>query len=73
MSAIKEQFSDNHPLTKLIPDLSRNDPDDAFSSIPYEKVGDFFDFILLRIQCCFSSRMRFRKFPEILMLVIEFY
>ncbi|EFO24658.2 leukotriene A4 hydrolase [Loa loa] len=37
VSAVKEQYSDDHPLTKLIPDLQNRDPDDAYSLIPYEK------------------------------------
>lgn len=31
------QFGEDHNFTKLIPDLKGQDPDDAFSSIPYEK------------------------------------
>jgi hypothetical protein len=31
-------FGDDHEFTKLIVDLNGKDPDDAFSSIPYEKV-----------------------------------
>ncbi|KAL8927508.1 MAG: hypothetical protein Q9208_002313 [Pyrenodesmia sp. 3 TL-2023] len=31
------QFGQNHEFTKLIIDLKGEDPDDAFSSIPYEK------------------------------------
>ncbi|KAK3050642.1 Leucyl aminopeptidase yscIV [Extremus antarcticus] len=30
-------FGEDHEFTKLIPDLKGKDPDDAFSSIPYEK------------------------------------
>lgn len=32
-----ERFGEKHPYTKLIVDLKGQDPDDAFSSIPYEK------------------------------------
>ncbi|KAH7121212.1 leukotriene A-4 hydrolase [Dendryphion nanum] len=32
-----ERYGTDHPYTKLIVDLKGNDPDDAFSSIPYEK------------------------------------
>jgi leukotriene-A4 hydrolase len=32
-----ENFGEDHNFTKLIPDLKGQDPDDAFSSIPYEK------------------------------------
>ncbi|KAF2019363.1 putative leukotriene A-4 hydrolase like protein [Aaosphaeria arxii CBS 175.79] len=32
-----ERYGVDHPYTKLIVDLKGNDPDDAFSSIPYEK------------------------------------
>ncbi|TKA81783.1 Leukotriene A-4 hydrolase [Friedmanniomyces simplex] len=31
------QFGEDHNFTKLIPDLKGQDPDDAFSSLPYEK------------------------------------
>lgn len=32
-----KQFGTDHEFTKLIPNLKEKDPDDAFSSIPYEK------------------------------------
>ncbi|XP_054715902.1 leukotriene A-4 hydrolase-like [Uloborus diversus] len=32
-----ETLGDQNPLTKLVPDLKGVDPDDAFSSVPYEK------------------------------------
>jgi leukotriene-A4 hydrolase len=32
-----ERYGQDHPYTKLIVDLKGQDPDDAFSSIPYEK------------------------------------
>jgi leukotriene-A4 hydrolase len=32
-----ESFGEDHEFTKLIPDLKGKDPDDAFSSVPYEK------------------------------------
>lgn len=32
-----EQFGEDHEFTKLVIDLKGKDPDDAFSSIPYEK------------------------------------
>ncbi|KAK4992741.1 Leucyl aminopeptidase yscIV [Elasticomyces elasticus] len=32
-----ERFGENHEFTKLIVDLRGKDPDDAFSSVPYEK------------------------------------
>lgn len=32
-------FGADHEFTKLVIDLKGKDPDDAFSSIPYEKVG----------------------------------
>jgi len=31
-------FGPDHEFTKLVIDLKGKDPDDAFSSIPYEKV-----------------------------------
>lgn len=39
MSAVKEQFTERHPLTRLIPDLQNRDPEDTYSVIPYEKVN----------------------------------
>ena len=35
------QFGEDHNFTKLIPDLKGQDPDDAFSSVPYEKGSTF--------------------------------
>ena len=32
-----EDYGSESPLTKLVPDLSGIHPDDAFSSIPYER------------------------------------
>ncbi|KAF2261510.1 leukotriene A-4 hydrolase [Lojkania enalia] len=32
-----ERYGEGHPYTKLVIDLKGKDPDDAFSSIPYEK------------------------------------
>ena len=32
-----ERYGKDHPFTKLVTDLKGKDPDDAFSSIPYEK------------------------------------
>lgn len=40
-----EQFGEEHEFTKLIPDLKGQDPDDAFSSIPYEKGFTFLYFL----------------------------
>lgn len=34
---VEKEFNPNHEFTKLVPDLTGVDPDDAFSSIPYEK------------------------------------
>lgn len=36
-----EHFGADHEFTKLITDLKGKDPDDAFSSIPYEKGFNF--------------------------------
>ena len=43
-----EQFGEEHEFTKLIPDLKGKDPDDAFSSVPYEK-GSVFLYHLERL------------------------
>jgi leukotriene-A4 hydrolase len=39
------QFGEDHEFTKLVIDLKGKDPDDAFSSIPYEKGFNFLYFI----------------------------
>jgi leukotriene-A4 hydrolase len=39
------QFGANHEFTKLVPNLKGKDPDDAFSSVPYEKGFNFLYFI----------------------------
>ena len=33
-----DKFGHDHEFTKLVVDLKGKDPDDAFSTIPYEKV-----------------------------------
>jgi len=38
---VNKVFSPSHPYTKLVPDLTGVDPDDAFSRIPYEKGSTF--------------------------------
>ncbi|PSC70392.1 Leukotriene A-4 hydrolase isoform A [Micractinium conductrix] len=44
--AVRKQFSEAHPFTCLVPDLSGGvDPDDAFSSIPYEKGFAFIHYL----------------------------
>ncbi|EXJ56431.1 leukotriene A-4 hydrolase [Cladophialophora yegresii CBS 114405] len=40
-----EQFGEEHEFTKLVIDLKGEDPDDAFSSIPYEKGFNFLYYI----------------------------
>lgn len=40
-----ERFGKDHEFTKLIVDLKGKDPDDAFSTVPYEK-GFVFIFYL---------------------------
>lgn len=40
-----DQFGFEHAATKLRPDLSATDPDDVFSSIPYEKGHTFLAFL----------------------------
>ncbi|KAF2774273.1 leukotriene A-4 hydrol [Teratosphaeria nubilosa] len=39
------QFGEDHEFTKLIPDLKGKDPDDAFSSVPYEKGFTFLYYL----------------------------
>jgi aminopeptidase N len=36
-----ELFGEDHEFTKLVVDLKGKDPDDAFSSVPYEKGFNF--------------------------------
>ncbi|XP_066014580.1 leukotriene A-4 hydrolase [Pocillopora verrucosa] len=43
-----KQFPENSPLTKLVVELKDTDPDDSFSSVPYEK-GSCFLYYLERI------------------------
>jgi leukotriene-A4 hydrolase len=45
MSDSIEQFGTEHEFTKLVIDLKGKDPDDAFSSIPYEKGFNFLYYI----------------------------
>lgn len=40
-----EQFGSESPATLLVPDLTSTDPDDVFSSIPYEKGHTFLAFL----------------------------
>ncbi|KKY15784.1 putative leukotriene a4 hydrolase [Phaeomoniella chlamydospora] len=40
-----ERFGEDHEFTKLIVDLKGKDPDDAFSSIPYEKGFHFLYYL----------------------------
>ena len=40
-----DEFGRDHEFTKLIPDLKGKDPDDAFSSIPYEKGYVFLSYL----------------------------
>lgn len=43
--AVNEVFGPHHEFTKLIPNLAGIDPDDAFSTIPYEKGSAFLMFL----------------------------
>ncbi|KIW77532.1 leukotriene A-4 hydrolase/aminopeptidase [Fonsecaea pedrosoi CBS 271.37] len=43
--SISEQFGEQHEFTKLVINLKGKDPDDAFSSIPYEKGFIFLYYI----------------------------
>jgi len=40
-----DQFGADHEFTKLVPSLGGSDPDDAFSSVPYEKGFEFLFFL----------------------------
>lgn len=40
-----EQFGQDSPATLLVPDLTATDPDDVFSSVPYEKGHTFLAFL----------------------------
>ena len=40
-----DSFGEDHGFTKLIPDLKVCDPDDAFSSVPYEKGYTFLSYL----------------------------
>lgn len=39
------QFGETHEFTQLVADMKRKDPDDAFSSIPYEKAYTFLSYL----------------------------
>ncbi|OJJ50450.1 hypothetical protein ASPZODRAFT_11321 [Penicilliopsis zonata CBS 506.65] len=45
LSDAVEHFGQNHEFTKLVVDLKGKDPDDAFSSIPYEKGFNFLYYL----------------------------
>ncbi|KIH58955.1 putative leukotriene A-4 hydrolase [Ancylostoma duodenale] len=51
-------FGDSHEFTKLIPDERGIDPDDAFSSVPYEKGSAF----LFTIEQLLGEPERFEEF-----------
>lgn len=38
-------FGENHEFTKMVLDLNGKDPDDSFSSIPYEKGFNFLYYL----------------------------
>lgn len=38
-------FGDDHEFTKLVQNLEGKDPDDAFSSVPYEKGFNFLYYL----------------------------
>ncbi|CAH0479594.1 unnamed protein product [Peronospora belbahrii] len=40
-----EEFGPTHPFTALVPDIEGMDPDDVFSSIPYEKGFNFLHYL----------------------------
>ena len=40
-----KQFGDSHEFTKMVVDLKGKDPDDAFSSVPYEKGYTFLSYL----------------------------
>jgi leukotriene-A4 hydrolase len=40
-----DQFGESHEFTKLVPNLKGFDPDDAFSSVPYEKGYNFLYYL----------------------------
>ncbi|TMW61660.1 hypothetical protein Poli38472_010723 [Pythium oligandrum] len=40
-----EEFGADHPYTHLVPDSDNVDPDDVFSSIPYEKGFNFLNYL----------------------------
>ncbi|KHJ89461.1 peptidase family M1 [Oesophagostomum dentatum] len=51
-------FGDTHEFTKLIPNLGGIDPDDAYSSVPYEKGSAF----LFTIEQLLGGPQEFEKF-----------
>ncbi|KAI6230996.1 Leuk-A4-hydro-C domain-containing protein [Aphelenchoides besseyi] len=57
LKCINETFSPVHEYTKMIPRLGNNDPDDAFSVLPYEKGSAF----LLYLEQELGSKERFEE------------
>jgi leukotriene-A4 hydrolase len=45
LTADIKNFGENHSYTSLYPDIQQNDPDDAFSSVPYEKGFNFLYYL----------------------------
>uniref|UniRef100_A0A7E4V8B2 Leuk-A4-hydro_C domain-containing protein n=1 Tax=Panagrellus redivivus TaxID=6233 RepID=A0A7E4V8B2_PANRE len=58
LPTIKETFGCTHEFTKLIPNLQGCDPDDAFSTVPYEKGSA----LLLVLEQKLDDVPRFEKF-----------
>lgn len=68
LTTIHDTFSPVHEYTKLIPRLNGVDPDDAFSTIPYEKGSAFLFYLeqLLGTKAEFEEMLRayIRKFRQ---------
>uniref|UniRef100_A0A0N5BUD8 Leuk-A4-hydro_C domain-containing protein n=1 Tax=Strongyloides papillosus TaxID=174720 RepID=A0A0N5BUD8_STREA len=56
--AVNEVFGPHHEFTKLIPNLNGVDPDDAFSTIPYEKGSA----LLMYLEQIIGNFQRFEQF-----------
>ncbi|KAI6230990.1 Leuk-A4-hydro-C domain-containing protein [Aphelenchoides besseyi] len=63
LTTIHDTFSPVHEYTKLIPCLGKADPDDAFSTIPYEKASlhKFGSAFLLYLEQELGSKERFEE------------
>ncbi|KAI6179628.1 Leuk-A4-hydro-C domain-containing protein [Aphelenchoides besseyi] len=61
LKCINEIFSPLHEYTKLVPQLGNNNPNDAFSVLPYEKASCSGSAFLLYLEQQLGSKERFEE------------